>query len=157
MNYSLIAIESQGADHAKHGGSKAPTHLVRELWQRSFDIGSMAFMNSRRKTKLIPVVVIGSLIAQAVPAFAEKITLACSRGPGYVTNFWTFDLNAKTVKDPEWDPNGNTHPIQVTDDEISWSAGGGKRIYTLSTSQLTIYEETPPLTVSCQRAPRGPL
>ena len=49
-------------------------------------------------------------------------------------------MNAKTVKDPEWDPNGNTHPIQITDDEIYWSAGGGKRIYTRSASQLTIYE-----------------
>ena len=109
-------------------------------------------------TKMTRGFVIGLvlLIAQAVPAFAEKITLACSSGPGYVTNFWTFDLNAKTVKDPEWDRNGNTHPIQVTDDEIYWSAGGGKRTYNRNTSQLTIYEEAS-VTLSCQRAPRGPL
>jgi hypothetical protein len=104
------------------------------------------------------VLVIGLmlLIAQAAPAFAEKITLACSRGPGYVTHFWTFDMNAKTVKDPEWDPNGDTHPIQITEDDIYWSAGGGKRMYIRSTSELIIFEgDSSPL--HCQRAPRGPL
>jgi hypothetical protein len=91
---------------------------------------------------MLRVLVTGStlLIALSVPAFAEKITLACSKGPGYLTKFWTFDMSAKTVKDPEWDPNGNTHPIRVTADDIYWSAGGGKRMYIRSTSELIIFE-----------------
>jgi hypothetical protein len=90
------------------------------------------------------------LIAQAVPAFAEQITLQCG------ANFWTFDLDAKTVNDPEWDSKGSTHPIQVTHDYIYWSAGGGKRMYNRNTSQLTIYEGSG-ASYSCQRVSRGPL
>lgn len=98
-------------------------------------------------------------VAQAAPALAERITLACSRGPGYVTNLWTFDMSAKTVKDPAWDPNGNTHPIRITDDDIYWSVGGVKRMYIRSTSELIVFEGDSG-TLHCQlapRAPRGPL
>jgi hypothetical protein len=136
-------------------------HLARKLYQRSFSIGSMAFTNSRRKTKMIRVLVIGSmlLIAQAVPAFAEKITLACSRGPEYIVLHYTFDLKALTVKDFK----GDTFPIQVTDDEVRWRwTGNGPNVvvhvYNRITARLTIYYvHTEPATITCQRAQPGPL
>ena len=101
---------------------------------------------------MIRVLLVGSslLIAQATPAFAENITLKCG------SNFWTFDMDAKTVNDPEPDPKGSTHPIQVTHDYIYWSAGGGKRMYNRNTSQLTIYEDSG-YTYSCERVSRSPL
>jgi len=51
-----------------------------------------------------------SLFAQAVSALAETVTLACSRGPGYVILYYTFDMEAKTVKHAQ----GGTFPTQVT-------------------------------------------
>jgi hypothetical protein len=116
------------------------------------------------KDRTIRVLFVGSilLIAQAVPALAEKVTLVCSLGPGYVTAYFTFDLAAKTVKHN----STGTFAIRVTDDEISWNSHGYKgewsdrwlaSIYNRQTTQLTIYEPNGPDTMTCQRAPSGPL
>jgi hypothetical protein len=70
---------------------------------------------------MIRVLVIGSilLIAGVVPAFAEKVTLACSE-PGSGLVYLTIDTIAKTVKDPL-----GTYPAQITDDAVTWYAGNG--------------------------------
>lgn len=49
---------------------------------------------------MIRVFVVGSilLIAQAAPAFAEKVTLACGQGPGSIVFYLTIDSDAKTVE-----------------------------------------------------------
>ena len=117
------------------------------------------------KNRTIRVLFVGSvlLVAQAVPALAEKITLACSLGPGYVTTYFTFDLAAKTVKHGG---GGGTFATRVTDDEISWKSHGyiAERsdlwlatTYDRLTGQLTIYFPDEASTVPCHRAPSGPL
>jgi hypothetical protein len=55
-------------------------------------------------------------IALTVPALAEKVTLGCSLGPGYVTSYLTIDTDAKTVKDA-----AGTHPAEITDDAVTWT------------------------------------
>lgn len=114
------------------------------------------------RNRIIRVLVIGSalLFAQIVPAFAEKTTLACSLGSGYVTLFYTFDLDAKTVKDAE----GGTFAIRITDDEIYWKRSGPAgtwqnvvHIYNRRTAQLVVYYPNGASTTTCQRAPSGPL
>jgi hypothetical protein len=45
-------------------------------------------------------IVLVLLIAQVVPAFAEKVTLACSQGEGRVTIYYTFDMKSRVGN--EW-------------------------------------------------------
>src|SRR5450759_5569668 len=117
------------------------------------------------KNRTIRVFVVGSIlwIAQAVPALAEKVTLACSLGPGYVTTYFTFDLAEKTVKHGG---GGGTFATRVTDDEISWKSHGyiAERsdlwlptIYDRRTGELTMYLPGEVSTIPCHRAPSGPL
>ena len=108
-------------------------------------------MNFNNRT--IRVVFVGSIlmIAQVVPALAEKVTLACSAGPGYNTYYYTFDMAAKTVADG-WDRR--THPIQVTDDYIYWSGIAteippDRAMYNRNSSQLTLYLRTVAITENC--------
>src|SRR5674476_853514 len=62
------------------------------------------------------------LIAQAVPAFAEKITLARSLGGDYITLYYTFDLAAKTVVDHaavgDFAIRKDTYKIEITENDI---------------------------------------
>ena len=109
---------------------------------------------------IIRVLVIGLilLVAEVVPAFAEKVTLACSRDPTqYVTLYYTFDMDAMGVKDAE----GGVFPIQVTDDEIYWKVvknwGSVVHVYNRQSAQLVIYYYNGAQAIACQRAPHGPL
>jgi hypothetical protein len=104
------------------------------------------------------------LISQAVPAFAEKITLACSHGGDYITLFYTFDLEAKTVADDA--PIGTyairkgTYAIEVTEEEIFWRINPyDARRYNRNTAQLQLYDRNGAAgnAVPCHRVQRGPL
>lgn len=53
----------------------------------------------------------------ATPAFADKVTLGCSLGGNYITQYFTIDSDAKTVTD-----SSGTYPAQITDDAVSWVA-----------------------------------
>ena len=79
--------------------------------------------------RMIRLLLVGSiyLFSQVVPAFAEKITLACSAGPGYIILYLTIDTDAKTVKDL----NG-TFPAQITEDAVLWKGGDGGNGYVFS-------------------------
>ena len=56
-------------------------------------------------------------VVLATPAFAEKVTLACSLGAGRVTFYYTIDSDAKTVTETD-----GTYPAQITDDAVTWTA-----------------------------------
>ncbi len=77
-------------------------------------------------------------IALTVPALAEKVTLACSYGPGFVTTYLTIDTDAKTVKDPV-----GTHPAEITDGAVTWTMPADfagwhvPNIYDRQTGQIT--------------------
>jgi hypothetical protein len=96
------------------------------------------------------------LIAQAVPAFAEKVTLACSLGTGFITTYWTIDTVAKTMKE-----QSGTYPAQITDDAVSWYSQKMTNTYNRQTAQISGWmsfnwethqmEPTP-----CVRAPPAP-
>jgi hypothetical protein len=65
------------------------------------------------------------LIAQAVPAFAKKVTLKCQTSIS--TRYLTFDLDALTVTIDETQGMnlfiagvGGTYPIQATDEKVTW-------------------------------------
>ena len=65
------------------------------------------------------------LFAQAIPAFAEKVTLACSYDSiQYVTQYLTIDTDAQTVKDPY-----GTFRAQITDDSVTWDSHTGRNVY----------------------------
>jgi hypothetical protein len=67
------------------------------------------------------------LFAQAVPAFAEKVTLACSYDSNHQTAYLTIDTDTKTVKDAY-----GTFQAQITDDLVTWystSYGDGRNVY----------------------------
>ena len=78
------------------------------------------------KDRMIRILGISSILIspQAVPAFAEKITLACSYGGEYVTLYYTFDLAAKTVVDHaavgDYAIRKDTYKIVITENDIFW-------------------------------------
>lgn len=76
------------------------------------------------------------LIALAVPAFAEKVTLGCSTGPGYVTFYLMVDTVAKTVKESAGTYTG-TFPAQITDDAVTWHSRNMLSIYNRISGQIT--------------------
>ena len=84
------------------------------------NVGLAAIATCVLSTRMIRALGIGSIlvIAQAVPAFAEKITLACSYGGDYVTLYYTFDLAAKTVVDHaaigDYAIRKDTYAIEIT-------------------------------------------
>lgn len=83
---------------------------------------------------IIRVLVIGLilLVAEVVPAFAEKVTLACSYDKTkYVTVYLTIDTVAQTVKDKT-----GTFRAQITDDSVTWSEDGGRNIFDRLTGQV---------------------
>jgi hypothetical protein len=64
------------------------------------------------------------LIAQAIPAFAERVTVKCEV-PGIHTDFYTFDTDALTVLvdyyfDIDHNAVSGTYKIQITTAEIKW-------------------------------------
>jgi hypothetical protein len=109
--------------------------------------------------RMIRVFVVGSilLVAQAVSAFAEKVTLACSQGTGYMTAYYTFDMEAKTVMMPQ----GGPYTIQVTDDEIYWKEQHGvfvTFVYNRNTARLVTYDPVNGnYSIDCHKAPPRPL
>ena len=77
------------------------------------------------------------LFTQAVTAFAEKVTLACTPPPGFVpsTIYFTIDSDARTVKD-----DAGMHPAQITEDAVTWYSNpltGSWRSYNRQTAQLS--------------------
>jgi hypothetical protein len=66
---------------------------------------------------MIRELAIGSilLIAQAVPAFAEIVPLACTNDSDGIAFQIVFDTDALTVTD-----NNHTYPIQMTDLQVTW-------------------------------------
>ena len=102
------------------------------------------------------------LIAQAVPAFAEKITLACSYGGNTVTSYITIDTVAKTVKESIWTTT-DTYPARITDDAITWYSRKHNMsgTYNRQTRQLSNWMSFNGVThafdpVPCARAPAAP-
>jgi hypothetical protein len=55
------------------------------------------------------------LIAQAIPAFAEKVDLMCPAWENHGAYYFTIDTEVMTVKDED-----GTHPAQITADEVRW-------------------------------------
>jgi hypothetical protein len=111
--------------------------------------------------KVIRVLIVAAvwIFAQAAPALAEKVTLACSRGGDYITFYYTFDMAKKIVKE-----GPRTFAITVTEDEISWKSyvqGGyqflNQNIYNRHSAELTIYFFNGPTTIGCRRVQDGPL
>ena len=77
--------------------------------------------------RMIRVLGFGSIlvIAQAVPAFAERVTLACSLGAGYHVEYFTIDTNARTVKvDNGASYINGTYPVKITEDAVVWQSKG---------------------------------
>jgi hypothetical protein len=74
------------------------------------------------RDRTIRVLGIGSIlvIAQAVPVFAEKVTLACSLGAGYHVNYLTIDTNAKTVIDDHGTGYKGPYPAQIAEYTVVW-------------------------------------
>jgi len=102
---------------------------------------------------MIRVLVIGSmlLIAQAAPAFAEKIYLACSYDSSqYVTTYITFDTDAKTVKEP-----AGTFKARITDDAVTWFSRNAPATYDRQTRQLSFWLSNQ-MPVPCVRATEPP-
>jgi hypothetical protein len=111
----------------------------------------MGGMNSNYRVIRVLIVAAVWIIAQAVPAFAEKITLACSLGAPGPTYYFTFNLAAKTVKD---EMTGEVHPLGVTADELRWQGTVTViYVYNRNTAQLKTYADLVP----CHLAPRGPV
>lgn len=102
------------------------------------------------------------LIAQAVPAAAEKVTLGCSLGPGYVTFYITIDTVAKTVKENSNAYTGGPFPAQITDDAVTWHSHNMLSIYNRISARMTsgwnvLNGETHQMeSVSCARAGPAP-
>src|ERR1700722_15583992 len=72
------------------------------------------------------------LLVQAVPAFAEKITLACSYDRSqYVTVYLTIDTVAQTIKEQT-----GTFKAQITDESVSWQTKDGLNTFNRLTGQL---------------------
>lgn len=63
------------------------------------------------------------LAVSATPAFAEKVTIACSL-PGRMVMHYTIDTDASTVT--EYDVVPGTYPAQITDDAVTWVATNPK-------------------------------
>ena len=62
------------------------------------------------------------LIAQVVPAFAERVTLKCDVD-SYRTSYFTFDTDALTVEvEVGWDLLSGTYRIQMTTSKITWQS-----------------------------------
>jgi hypothetical protein len=73
------------------------------------------------------------IIAQAVPAFAEKVTLKCGNGAGYAVMYYTIDTIAKTVSVNLGASNNlnGTYPARITEDGVVWeSRGPNGKMYT---------------------------
>jgi hypothetical protein len=76
-----------------------------------------------REKKMIRALVIGSMLlfAQAVPAFAETVTLACSAGPDLIIFYLTINSDAKTVEMSNSYGHGyGNYPARITDGSVSW-------------------------------------
>jgi len=86
-------------------------------------------------SKMIRAFGIGSIlvIAQAVPAFAEKVTLKCGLGAGYSVMYYTIDTIAKTVSVDLGASSGlnGTYRAQITEYGVVWeSRGPDGKMYT---------------------------
>jgi hypothetical protein len=101
---------------------------MRLIYRNSFDYG---IDDLRQEGRMIRVLVIGLmlLIAVVVPAFAEKVTLACSYSPETVTSYLTIDTDAKTVTVSEGGDNNGTFPAQITDEAVTFDTRRGPSIY----------------------------
>ena len=73
---------------------------------------------------MIRELAIGSilLIAQAVPAFAERVPLACTDDSKGTTHHIVFDTDARTVleTDNPYETGNNTYPMTMTDLQVTW-------------------------------------
>jgi len=93
----------------------------------SRNLGPKAIASDIVSHRMIRILVTGAIlaIAQAVPAFAEKVTLACSLGAGYSVTYLTIDTNAKTVKVNNGASSiSGTYPAQITEDTVVWESKG---------------------------------
>src|ERR1039457_2465148 len=68
---------------------------------------------------MIRVLVVSSIlmIAQIAPAFAEKVTLACSQGPDKIVFHLTIDTDTKTMT--ETGTSTGVYPAKITDDAVT--------------------------------------
>ena len=80
---------------------------------------------------MIRVLVIGStlLIAQMVPAFAEKVTLACRYHPEDTPWYMIIDTDANTVTVSYFSDPKKTYPARITDDAVTWYSKSGNDTY----------------------------
>jgi hypothetical protein len=95
------------------------------------------------------------LIAQVVPAFAERVALACSRGGDYIILYYTFDMSAMRVTSSEV-PGESPYAIKVTEHQIYWKGyNGNDHVYDRHAARLTIINQNGPSTIQCRLAARG--
>jgi hypothetical protein len=107
------------------------------------------------------ICLLAGLTVSATPAFAAKVTLGCSKGPGFVTSYFTIDTDAKTVT--EYSPSG-TYPAQITDDAVTWYAANEPyppwrnmlNTYNRNTAQLMGWITAFSYYESCVKAPDRP-
>lgn len=101
------------------------------------------------------------LIAQAAPAFAEKVTLKCSNGQGGAIMYFTIDTVAKTMTETANNQVFGTYPAKITNDAVTWISSKMRGTYDRHTGLVSnwmtfngytkMYE-----TASCVRAPAAP-
>ena len=68
------------------------------------------------------------LIAQAVPAFAEIVPLACTDDSAGTTHHIVFDTDARTVLGTD----NQTYPMTMTDLQVTWTLEGYVGLLTYS-------------------------
>jgi len=112
---------------------------------------------------MVRVLVLSSifLFTSVVPAFAEKVTLACSADPNrYVIIYITIDTDAKTVTDSH---TAQTYPAQITADTVTWEDSmasvpgpGPISTYNRNTAILSGGFGFNGASVPCKRAPPPP-
>jgi hypothetical protein len=92
------------------------------------NVGLTAIANCVLSTRMIRALGIGSIlvVVQAVPAFAEKVTLKCGNGAGYSVMYYTIDTIAKTVSVNLGASSGlnGTYPAQITEYAVVWESRG---------------------------------
>ena len=97
----------------------------------SRNVGLKAIASDVLSQRMIRVLGIGSIlvIAQAIPAFAEKVTLACSLGAGYHVNYLTIDTIAKTIIDDHGPGPKGPYSAQITEYTVVWEEKAGGQMY----------------------------
>jgi hypothetical protein len=118
---SGIALNGSLTDTASYGIlEKCKFSVDRIKWKC---LGPSVAGRTGREDSMIRVLIIGSVlwIAQAVPASAEKATLACSQGTGYIIFYLAISSDANTVAmSNSYGTDLGTYPARITPDAVTW-------------------------------------